>query len=690
MSAIGQRYTVKTIFQYLKVPDIKQPLQPGIIPEKKDQSTQVVESMVRPGSNGDRIDQYLTKIPKWIESNPPGKKPLPPEIFDLAYTNNSRNLLQFFSGAYQLVDPAGTTLMEGHFFAIPGEWKRGRGINAIGEDGKPKYYSADGKLLFDGLFKFVEETWDGFFIFYDGKKAGVADREGKILLPAKYDLVHPFRFNNKAWFSVRDGSNNYVLESGDLNPAMMTAYFDVPGVVGERNWVMNGNAFDMVSREQLFTSVKQPIKRPNKGNTAFYIEEKYETAIITREGKLQKASEIREVFFNNKGQLLLGQPILGTQDFNDSLWVGQVSRGDTVLNGINYILKSYGVFNTDCQWRLQPIYRLLLVMDSSHLKFITGSHDRPGLMDLKGNILIPEGRYKYIGKGGKPGKYICVTDTASFLFDAATKVFSAFDRPYYEISNKIAEETGWLEGITKKNQYFLLDGSYRLADTTAFERISYDIGGMSSPHLIKGYPYTGERVGYGGNFYLYTPSLERVRVNFTGKTYDKFSDVDSIVPKGYLFKTADRKLIAQINPGEYFSTACTYLRYDPHFDWLIGENNDRRWGVISLKGDTIVPFVFSRIETYSPRYGTSSLEYGGNKQQLDENGKLLFNGDYETVKPLSYDLFIVAKSGQRGLLHRDGREAIPVKYGYVEFKNGLLWYGSNFGDAKSATLFSLK
>jgi hypothetical protein len=689
--SFGQVYKVKTIFQLLKVSDTRNPLN---APASRDKSDALEEEFTKIAvdeagiNSGDKPLAVLTKsLETWLQTHPASTKMDEPEtLMNLTLKGPFYDSkLEYDGKNFRVVTDFGQTGELGKLFYVPAG-KTGTGFNVLDKEMKSRYYDAAGRLLFDRKFSYVEKDKNDCYRFYEGKKCGIADSTGKVLLPAEYDEVYSFVFNKKNWFSVQKGKELYFLEQGSdkavlKNENGRAAY--LPETTANRYWVSNGSVYDMQKREELFGSINKVIYRASDIWPLFYI-------IIDAEGKEEE--EKKEIYFDAAGNLMLGQPVNEHNGLSDTTTILRLYIKDTLLRGENYPLYKSGIIHDKGQWLRKPVYNYLSELGRTNtLAFFSRGlkSGSPGLMDAAGNILIPEGRFWNIDEGGRPGQYVCCNDSASLLWDNKTRQFTKLPKKYFVfLCFDELEKLGMMEGITIDNKHYLLDTSYNLLDTTGWADI--DLPSFRDGNMIGLLPFTNGKDDYYAEKTFITPGLKRLAFTWNETEFNTFTDVDSLAPGSYFMKRKDKKNIVQVKPGQYFSTECDLMQYDPYFNWYIG-NKRSGWGILDENGKELLPFKFRIIRPYSKYFGASALiSYGEKQQQIDSKGQLLFDGKYDNVVPVTSNFFIVEKDDKKGLLHRSGKEILPVKYAYLELDKANIWYGADESSSQFIPVGSLQ
>ena len=680
---LAQQYEVKTIFQLLGVANKKRPLNdpaPSQKDDRREYSEAVMDDAIENMTTGESLLKSTTMLAGWLLKHPVSKEPPAPfTVYTFGFSYPDYSLLQYSAAGYEAVKYIGKgTRNLGSFFYTSQPPHNGYGFNAFDEKKNSMYFDGAGKLVFDHRFQYVEEMEGRYYKFYEGRKTGIADSTGKIILPAKYDNAVAYTFRGKPWFTVKDGDKSWFLEYGKTEPVMKNTTGNpniIPDFIDDRYWLLYGRVFDMQTREELFCNIEDEIDIKTEDHSLFFIK-RYLRRYGDDERPQSKRDREEEIFFDVNGNLLLGQPVRESDRVGDSSYIIRVFYKDTIIKGEEFTLSKYGLAASSGKWIKKPVYGYMNdIDDADAIIFITAFTDttRPGLMDPSGKILIPEGKYLAFDDAGKPGKFVCYNGSTSDLWDAATNTFTRLPKNFYDIRTYLGlRDMGFMKATAPRSKVYLLDSNYHLSDTTAWADVDVSYGSK----LLACFPFVDGKKEYDAEKYFFTPSLQPVTVTYDGMTYTMFREIDSLAPGVYFYRFKNDNNIVRTKEGNYFATSCIRVEYDPFFNWYIGRSH-RGTGILDNKGNELLSFSFSEIGNYSPLYRTASLSYDHEKklQQLDEKGNLLFNGEYDRVEPVTADHFMVEKNGVRGLLHRSGMVIIPVAHQYLAAKYGMIWYG---------------
>lgn len=95
--------------------------------------------------------------------------------------------------------------------------------------------------------------------------------------------------------------------------------------------------------------------------------------------------------------------------------------------------------------------------------------------------------------------------------------------------------------------------------------------------------------------------------------------------------------------------------------WPVGKNNI--CGVVNLKNETVVPFTYYMIESYSDDLGLAPARKteGGKYGFIDRTGKEVIPFEYDDAWP-SGDYLVVKKNGKWGMIDVNNKIILPFEY----------------------------
>lgn len=96
--------------------------------------------------------------------------------------------------------------------------------------------------------------------------------------------------------------------------------------------------------------------------------------------------------------------------------------------------------------------------------------------------------------------------------------------------------------------------------------------------------------------------------------------------------------------------------------WPVGKKDI--CGVVNLKNETIVPFEYQMIESFSDISNLAAAKKGGKYGFINRTGKVIIPFNYEDGWPTDSYL-AVKKDGKWGLLSADGKTVLPTEYASI-------------------------
>lgn len=663
---------VKTIFELLEVKDESKPL---VFQPSEDQIYVSEDGGMKYNSQfiTDSIGfkNLFIKIQQHISKNS-GKDFNVGQLIDFyEYGRKYCWKLLYKNGQFELLNDDNKILTRDSFFYMVGS---NGGFNIINDKPGSRFYNPEGNLIFDHKFEFVETASDGYYTFSKNKKTGISDSKGKIILQAEFDEAHAFNFKNKTWYILKDGDKQYFRERLSPKPLMTTDIFYAPYIKGNC-WVIHGKVYDIVNQKQLFCNIDQEIDFGRKANV-FRIE------------KYNKFPETEKIYFDVKGKLLLDYPISSEEYVNDTLRIAKIWLKDTIVEGESYPISRYGLYSTTTyKWILIPDYYYMVkvgpIDKHGYIAYWNNKEKKMHLMDPAFKEHLSEGKWNHFYYGGAKDKILCANDSASFIFDLASKKFHPLEKQFLGIMD-FTMPNGMMRAYLGSNKHNLLNRDYKIAYPGVYSDIRFAQNGLYEFYFFK----DEERDFYGEKLFL-NRNLQEMKVNYNGMVYDRFINIDSIGENCYFYKIKNNLKLIETSPGKYLEVKYEYVTYDPFFDWYISRTNEGS-GIIDKEGEVILPFMFSRIKPFEVLTGTMQLEAGEEHiQQLNAEGKIVFNGIYDKVEVLVRDYYIVTENGLKGVLNKSGEPIIPIKYKYLKVDRGKIWYGDTENNLAIKDIYSI-
>lgn len=657
-TANAQQLTAKTIFELFKIPEQNCPF------NAPDASTVTVEGVrdeiwrdQKPVSSSD-ILPYAAAIGKYLRALPENKST---EQIVLQFPQNKKEALLKRTGTlYKFYDTSGKLVWSKTFFHVEAPLFNEQGFNAWDTGANAMYFDNNGKLLFNRRFQFVRATGD-CFNFYKNSLAGIVDKTGKILVPAKYHSVTPFIFNKEVYFHTSFSFQHALLRS-DGTPLPIQSSSSVPLILGDRYWLVNGKLYDMIAGEQLFCNLKMYIDVMDRQKMIF------STAFGYR----------NRVLFDIKGNLISGYAIESWSRINSQYNLVTVkSNRDTLYNGQRIPLPTSGIANVNHQWLIAPgaYYHLNTIdNDSTHVLFCTDDMNQPGMMTVNGKVIIPENKFRTINKVDAT-RYICMNENSSSIFDIATGTYTALPKPFVRGRLLQRQPVKYFVLTTlKQNETMVVDSAFQQVNTPALSSIylNNDLG-----------LYIGTQDGLDNREHILLDKQFRLQPVVIGDLkFERFKEIRSVQPGMMLYWLTDGRHILQYKDGRHFETTYNSLTYDPAARWFMGYKNGKE-GIVDTMGRELLPPLLQHRSQYSSETGMIQLPIGNDRYQyLTKEGKLLFDGNYDYVSSLMNGYYIVGKNGNKGIVHRSGKILLDISYQYVDYDRGEILFGNNYRDAE--------
>jgi hypothetical protein len=294
-------------------------------------------------------------------------------------------------------------------------------------------------------------------------------------------------------------------------------------------------------------------------------------------------------------------------------------------------------------------------------------HRSSGIMDVNGKNIVPD-RYKYI-TWFDTGKFICATDTASWIFDVKTGKYTALPKPYVIGSvHKIYNSLYYLLA-TANRKCETLDSNFKIVP--AAQGIQYYRFDTTFKRWMAQYE--------DGRKKIIDSSFREYPVTIAG---EPTAWVQGILQPGegiILYQLPDGRNIVQFDNGRWFKTNYTSLQWDAHARWFMAYSNEKNLlAIVDSNGKELMPPLIRYSASYSPSQNWITLATVDEKSYIiTREGRLAFDGKYDFASPL-FQYYIVGKNGYRGLIDKNGKEILPLNYPYMEFENGQLRFGRNY------------
>ena len=158
--------------------------------------------------------------------------------------------------------------------------------------------------------------------------------------------------------------------------------------------------------------------------------------------------------------------------------------------------------------------------------------------------------------------------------------------------------------------------------------------------------------------------------------FEKTKDFDS----QFDYYTENLILTSKLVETEHF------CRYNYHYNNRIRTSIDRKWGFMSIRGITRIPFKYDRVERRKD--GNFDVCINDCWGVLSPSGKEIVAVKYYYHVPPVFKDAIVQDSISKcfGILNEDGSERIPTIYEHLEVKDGFIYFG--YGGYSQENIFS--
>ena len=407
-TTFAQKYTAKTVFELLNIDSVGCEFTHAngyLIEAKTDES--VGYGLERKTILINDISEYEGRIAMHFKNNKNTKTPFTKvgELYEEGYGKVS---IMRRGNHYKLVDVKGRVLLSDTFYYL--DRYDLKGFNAYKKGRKSFYYNYKGKLIFNQQFDYVQTELNGYYVIANNGKYGVADKSGKLLLPAIYSSASVFKTNGKLFFSVNEGNLYYIMEQGKNEKLFPGSYSNGPYVVKDRYWLIDGSLFDMQSRKKLFCNIHQNIRVFDKEKGLFYI--------------LDNSTRVSTVF-DADGKIAFSEAIIWEGDVNNNTGIYRTVMYDTAGKNKTPVKKNrYGLLNKNrLTWQVPPVFTDLKNIDGSLVVF-ADDKGKYGLMDTLGKEIIAAGKFRNFQNSGVPGLILCIGDSVClFMLNSCQGLF---------------------------------------------------------------------------------------------------------------------------------------------------------------------------------------------------------------------------------------------------------------------------
>ncbi|HYG15682.1 MAG TPA: WG repeat-containing protein [Bacteroidia bacterium] len=343
-----------------------------------------------------------------------------------------------------------------------------------------------------------------------------------------------------------------------------------------------------------------------------------------------------------------------------------IYEGIEILAGCLATIKQkgkYGLANVDGTILFKPMYDSITLFDRnrdfSEPFFLFLYNKKWGLLDKNGRELIPA-EYQSIHSCGDYSRnrnfFRVVNNNKSGLVNSNNKVIIPLK---YKYIKPFSGRNGWFEADK---------GSFHSTYTWLYDSTGKVIlDSCIAVNLTKSY-----------HIWFAKEKEEQGLMDTSGKillqpVYQEIFDMDK---SGLVIVVKDKKW-GLINLEEKFLIEPLFyglalMRSD---SLVLAANMDKNCGVLNLKGDTVIPFVYTSIK---PQDSVFFYEKYGKYGRMDKKGKVLKEYDFDKMDvkySYNYDkmaaenaFFLVKKGHFEGITDLYGNILIPVKYHRIDWK----------------------
>ena len=612
--------------------------------------------------------------------NKKGKEVLPPKYDSLSYTELDDQYIAFLQNNKGLKEAG--IITEKDKKVIPIGYK---GINPVALtlyavtnfNGNTALFNSEGKQKSDFIFHQITAYKGKLARFYKNGKAGIINREGRVLLEAEFkdiiirsdttvDVIHL-----RNW-KILDGTNK------ELN----NLHFDSIRPVGQNRWATSIRFYNAAGQPTLMTALtdvqgKQLIEyRPmyiyNYEGTLAKIKEARRFGVINRDGNYILPSEFDSIaltkeaiiagtlvnrqwswhLFDLNGKIKSRNTYQAIVPLEDDLmpaklnnrWGYISSKGEEVLtcrydttfafNGnlacVGYD-NSMGVINREGLWQIRPSADHITII--SPTRFIARNKNSFQLLDETGQVLFSTPHALHPVEGG----LLEINAQMQYgLFDYDGKRLTPTE--YERISDLkegivfLARKDGRKGILSKNGKKFIAEGP------KTFDRLF----SMHEDFLAV---EIDQQQGF-----VDTEGRLRISNRYDSVTHfsDGFAAVQLMGRWGYI----DKIERLRIQP--------LYEQAGPFEDGMgiISKNGYK--GLINKKGEEVIKAEYEDIT--SLKSGRYLIVKNGKVGITDKNANTLVTAKYDSIQDLKNGFFLVTRSGKKGLINYQGVSTIPMIY----------------------------
>jgi hypothetical protein len=169
--------------------------------------------------------------------------------------------------------------------------------------------------------------------------------------------------------------------------------------------------------------------------------------------------------------------------------------------------------------------------------------------------------------------------------------------------------------------------------------------------------------------------LQKTSFNINGTELTAFRELNKFGDGRFAIQVEDTLTYVQLHDNRFLRTNFQVTAYDTILHWYKGKAAaTATFGAIDSTGKVVIPFVANwPLNFYDVHSQTVTVSLGGkNNQVIDNAGNILFDGHYDAVRPFYGGKFIVTRNMRSGVVDRNEKVIIPVRYSFVDIYHGRL------------------
>jgi hypothetical protein len=723
ISSYSQNTTGRTIFEVLKVDG-----QPCEI-ESRARREGMIEGILDPSAEKDQKPSHTDEILAaknsiakhfanlHIDSNKPFNfyefvdfKPYRSERPTLGYLVKQEDNYILYTKDKKLIWKKKLGYVEKHSYD-------NEGFNTYDNSTLTTYYHYTGKIISTNEYEYIEHDNGNYFRVLKNKKWGLIDQSGKLIVPASYDYISSFVFNNRTYYVIDEkGKEQYIL-ADDLQTKIYILHNNkTPVIIANKYWQLGGKIFDPVAHKQLFCNFQDLVYLPEAELFMF---------ISPKDGKF---------FFDFEGNLLDGHPgIMNVTHVKNDVFIVEIGHYiDSFSTSRNRPKRALArIKGNSIQWLSKPAYKkfyynpetdliqtrmdednyyrneikapvnipegknlyidydvskgfVLGIKDSTSKSFDsiisvspTFAQATSGFIDTKGNVIITDGKYRYVSPfPPTEGWFVCVKDSSSELLNPSTNKIIPLKYSYTTIK-PINKDSTLFAGYANGSEY-ILDKNYERVNMHGFSGLSFDKGTgliQAKFDINDGRPNSWNR---SPQYEYLDKKLNRLEFKINDTVVHAFMSIYKLENGKYVVALPGYRWFIQLSKNKFLFTPYKFISYDSIAKWYIGTNDQGLKGTFDSTGTVVIPFVCKDILPL--RNAADNLriflpEIGS--QVISTKGEIMFDLKYKHVLPLFNQNYIVTLGDRRGIVTKDGEIILPFDYSYIRIEHGKVYARRN-------------